>query len=129
MEYASVHYSKEQLQQMLTILRQVVDELVKIHTGKRSLIERLRLLFNPEPELIVSDLPATVSSSKEEMQLHVMVEKCYIALDQQKLGHAKTAYHDLLKHYETFDDDHKKQFYPLVHQTYTDLMHRAKMQK
>jgi hypothetical protein len=50
-------------------------------------------------------------------------------MDNHNMHRAKTAYHVLLSEYETLPEQAKTQHYPIVQQTYQDILNRAKMIK
>jgi hypothetical protein len=130
-EYATVHYTREDLVKILDDFKQAVEELVKVHTGAKPFFERLRMFLfkDPEPQTIIAELPVAEGNDAYHVRIYTIIEQCYIALDRHNLAKAKAAYDALLQEYGLLDDGRKAQYYPVIEQTYRDLLHRAEMLK
>jgi hypothetical protein len=128
-EYATVHFPKAKLVAILLEFRGIVEQLVHVHTVKPSLWQRLMLIFghDPVPEVLLADLPSKESQDPQRIKLYTIVEQCYLALNRRDLRKAKWLYESLIKEYEGLDEETKEEHYPVIHQTYLDLMNRAKM--
>ncbi len=131
-EYANVHYKHDELVELLDVFKQVVNQLVRTHTKKKGVLTWLKHLFINEedtPDVIISELPVIESTDAMNIRMNILVEKCYVALDQHSLKKAKTSYNALLQEYGTLEDDLKQKFFPLVDQTYQDILNRSAMIK
>jgi hypothetical protein len=128
-EYATVHYPKEDLLKLLADFKQVVQQLVQVHTSSKSWLERLRsfLFKDPDPQTIIAELPVVEAPDAYHLRIYTLIEKCYVALDAHNLRRAKAAYDALLQEYDQLDDQYKEQYYAVIQQTYHDLLNRAKM--
>jgi hypothetical protein len=131
-EYATVHYSREELIKILHDFEEVVVQLVRIHTNAKSFLDRLRAFFmrdDDEQESIIADLPSREENDAYHVRIYTLVERCYVALNQHRMRKAKIAYKHVLSEYNLLDDERKKQYYPVIEQTYADIINRAKMGK
>lgn len=130
-EYTNVHYTRADLVKILEQLREVVTQLVHVHTHNATLFDRLRIAFGGkiEPEQLIAELPAIEGNDGATQRLYTLVEKCYIALDHHDLHRAKAAYQALLTEYNQLDNAQRAKHYHVLHQTYLDLASRAKMEK
>lgn len=130
LEYADVQYPREELIKVLDAFAEVVRQLIRTHSQRKSLFARLRdLIFpgQPEPAVIIAELPAITDNSPRHVRIATLVEKCYIALDRHNLRRAKAAYHALIEEYEQLDRHGKEAHYYLIEQTYQDILNRSKM--
>jgi len=130
-EYANVHYSRDDLLKILAEFDQIVTQLVHIHTTKKSWWTRVRAFMlreDDDDQSVITDLPAIEEEDAYKVRIHTLVERCYIALERHRMQQAKIAYKHLLEEYNLLDDERKRQYYLLVEQTYTDIINRSKMQ-
>jgi hypothetical protein len=127
-EYATVHYTREDLIAILKDFEEAINQLVRVHVTPKTWFTRIHQFFFPEPDpsTIISDLPVIEGQDATNIRIHTLIERCYVALDKHRLGKAKAAYEALLQEYERLDDEKKKEHFHLIEQTYYDLMHRAK---
>ena len=130
-EYATVHFTKEDLRKLLDDFKQIVDQLVRVHSSSKSLFERIRafLFKEPDAQTIIAELPVIEVADAYHVRIYTLIEKCYIALDAHNLHRAKAAYEALLSEYDLLDEDLKEQYYEIIQQTYHDLLNRAHMLK
>lgn len=128
-EYATVHYTREDLIKVLDAFQDVVKQLVHIHTSSKSILEHIRAFIfkDPEPQTIIAELPVVEVPDAYHIRIYTLIEKCYVALDKHNLRRAKAAYDALLTEYSMLDEDRKAEYYEIIQQTYHDLLHRAKM--
>lgn len=129
-EYTNVHYTREQLKNLLDAFAIIVQQLVRTHSKKKTLWQRFKsFIFKEEiePEVIIAELPAIEQDDAENVRVRLLVEKCYASLDRHSLHRAKATYQALLKEYQSLPEKEKKRFYPLLDQTYKDLQNRAEM--
>jgi hypothetical protein len=129
-EYASVHYPREDLVMLLEKFRQIVEQLVRVHTVSKTFFERMRSFFLKEqdPQTIIAELPVVEGADAYHVRIYTLIERCYIALDKHNLRGAKSAYDALLAEYNQLDGELQQQYFEIIEQTYHDLQHRAKMQ-
>ncbi|MBR9700366.1 hypothetical protein GOV11_00700 [Candidatus Woesearchaeota archaeon] len=128
-EYANVHYRREELMKLLDEFSESVKQLVHMHKMRKSMWLKLREFFlrhEIEPEFILADLPMLEESDDEYIRIHLLVENCYEALDGRHIHRAKAAYKALLKKYHDLPMDERRRFYTLVDQTYQDIINRSK---
>lgn len=125
-EYRNVNYGHEQLTVLLEALEEAVKQLVRSHARKKGFMQKVRsLLFkDEEPEVIIAELPATEDNTAENIRVHTLMERCYLALEKHNLRKAKAAYNALIREYESLPHEEKEQFYPLIDQTYRDMLNR-----
>jgi hypothetical protein len=128
-EYATVHYTREDLVHILADFKEAVHQLVRVHTSGKSFLERLKSFLFKEPDHhdIIAELPVIEGNDADKVRIYTLIEKCYLALDNHQLYRAKVAYEVLIKEYDKLPADERTQHYPIIHQTYLDLMNRAKM--
>jgi len=128
-EYATVHYTRDDLLKLLADFKEIVEQLVRIHTKKRSLLERIKgfMFKDPDTSTIIAELPAIEGDDAYHVRIYTLIEKCYVALDQRNLHRAKASYDALIGEYQLLDDSLKAQYYAVIQQTYMDLLNRAKM--
>ncbi len=128
-EYHELNASHDELLQILDTFRDIVRQLIRIGTARYGILSRLQaLLFhrNETPETIIAELPVRESNEEENVRIHLLIERCYAALDGHKLRKAKAAYAALLAEYGRLAPDERRRFYPLLEQTYRDIQQRAK---
>ncbi len=127
-EYSSVTYAHADLVRMLDDFAQAVQQLVRTHERSSSLLSRMRaFLFREEsePEIIMSELPVVETPDAQHVRIHTLVERCYAALDKRHFSRARAGYRALVHEYGLLADKEKERYYPLVEQTYRDLLNRA----
>lgn len=130
-EYASVHYERKDIMNILDSFEIIVKDLVHTHTSVKSFWDKLKQMLGmqDDPQTILADLPVIEKSDEKHVLLAVLVERCYIALDKHQMHKAKVAYKKLLEEYSMLDDETKKQNYHMIEQTYSDIMNKQKMTK
>jgi hypothetical protein len=128
-EYLTVHYKRPELQKLLVDFRKVVEQLIRTHTARKSFIDHLKSFFfkEPDPQSILSELPVIEGNDQHHKRLYILIERCYAALDQHNLHRAKASYEALLVEYNRLSERERAEYYPVVHQTYQDLVSRATM--
>jgi hypothetical protein len=131
MEYTTVHYSREDLCQLLDDVQHVIDQLIAVHAARNSVFGRIKsMFFKPaDAQTIITELPFVEQTDADGLRLYILIEKCYAHLDKHQLHKAKAAYEDLLAEYSRLESAKQAQYFPLLEQTYSDLLNRAAMMK
>jgi hypothetical protein len=129
-EYTSVHYTREDLVKLLDLFKDIVTQLVRVHTSAKSFLERIRsfVFKEPDPQTIIAELPVVEGADAYHVRIFTLIERCYVALDKHNLRGAKTAYDALLVEYNSLDPELQQQYFAVIEQTYRDLQNRAKTQ-
>lgn len=123
MEYATIHYTKDELVTILQVFRRVVESLVKTLTQQQSFMAKVKaFLFREEEEpIIISELPTIEDSNPEFVHTNILLERLYLFIQQKKEKKARKQYQELLSYYEQIHEHYKQEFYPLIDQAYHDL--------
>ena len=132
LEYANVTYTREQLIAMLDLFRSVVHEAVRAQVQRKGVFVRLKEFLwagEPEPDVIISELPAIEAPDAERVALSALAEKCYAALDKHDVRRANAAYKAMLATYHRLPAAHQRAHYVFVDQAFRDLQNRMRAGK
>ena len=131
MEYATVHYTREELIDILKKFRHVVEELVRTLTQKQSFMTKIKAFIFKEEEdpIIIAELPRIEDTNKEYIHTNVLLERLYSFINKKHERKARRQYQELLTYYDGIDEHYKQEFYPLIDQAYHDLQTMIEQKK
>lgn len=128
MEYMSVDYNQDKLRTVLETLKNIIRDLVREEKRRLPLLTRFaNWLFRRKPkaqEVIISEYPANEESEPFTVELNILLEEIYNALDKGKVRSATRIYQKLLQRYNQLGNSVQRRFYHKLNSAYETIAKR-----
>jgi|GEM_PF-2305456 len=126
MEYTDTQYSQTEVKYLLEDLETIVKMLVSEHKRQLPFLTRVaNWLFRKQPTqrtTYISEYPVIEQNDPATIELNILLEEVYAALEKNSPHKAAKIYKTLLKKYDGYGTTIRQEFYHKVHEAYEAIL-------
>jgi len=127
-EHLSREFSKQELQQMLSDFKELVDMMIVSHYEKHSFFKRLRdwlaKPFSRQHKEVFDDAAMLSENERLIVKMNMLLDNAKRISDTD-LAKAKDIYKELIQIYDSLDPDRKLRYYKPVNELYSLLKNKS----